>query len=322
MSYKDYYSILGVARTAGHEEIQRAYKKLARKYHPDISKVENAEERFKELGEAYGVLKDEKKRTLYDRYGESWKAVSEGRAPPPDAERVKVEFSDEGFNPEELGDLGAIFDAFFKKDFGQRDRTGFGRQRADSGREWKIAGADHEAALQLTLEQAFEGGEHEIGLRDLSTGKEQHLKVRVPSGVQSEQRLRLAGQGGKGQGGGPDGDLYLLIHIKPHPVFRLEKGDLHVSLPLSPWEASLGATVDLKTLEETVKLKIPPGSSTGRKIRLRNKGYFKTLKQRGDLYAEIRVDVPGNLTDAERELLEKLAHVSKFRPRAEQGGLS
>jgi curved DNA-binding protein len=322
MGYKDYYSILGVARTAGHEEIQRAYKRLARKYHPDISKVENAEERFKELGEAYGVLKDEKKRALYDRHGESWRAVSEGRAPPPDAERVKVEFSGEGFNPEEFGDLSSIFDAFFKKGFGQRGRTGVGREWASVEREWKIAGTDHEVAVDLTLEQAFEGGEHEIRLRDLGTGKEQHLKVRVPAGVQSSQRLRLAGQGGKGQGGGPDGDLYLLIHIKPHSVFRLEKGTLHVSLPLSPWEAALGATVDLRTLEETVKLKIPPGSSTGRKIRLRNKGYFKSAKLRGDLYAEVRVDVPRKLTDTERELFKKLAHVSKFRPRAEQGGRS
>jgi curved DNA-binding protein len=251
----------------------------------------------------------------YDRHGESWKAVSEGRAPPPDANKVKVELSDAGFNPEEFVDLSAIFDAFFKRGFSQSDPSGFGR-------EWPLAGADHEVAVTLMLEQAFEGGEHEIRLRDSSTGKEQHLKVRVPRGVQSGQRLRLAGQGGKGQGGGPDGDLYLLIHITPHLVFRLDNGDLHVPLPLSPWEAALGATVDLKTLEETVKLKIPPGSSTGRKIRLRNKGYFKSAKRRGDLYAEVRVDVPRNLTDPERELLEKLAHVSKFRPRAEQGGRS
>jgi len=310
MSYKDYYTILGVARTAGPEKIQRAYKKLARKYHPDISKETNAEERFKEVGEAYGVLKDEKKRALYDQHGESWKAVSEGRAPPPDADRVKVDFSGDGFNPEEFGDLSSIFEAFFKQGFGQRGRTGVRR-------EWKIAGTDHEVAVELTLEQAFEGGEHEIRLRDMETGKEQHLKVRVPAGVQPGRRLRLAGQGGKGQGGGPDGDLYLLIHINPHSVFRLEKGDLHVSLPLSPWEAALGATVDLKTLEENVKLKIPPGSSTGRKIRLRNKGYFKSTKLRGDLYAEVRVDVPRKLTDAERELWKKLAHGSQFQPRAE-----
>ncbi|MHC4844098.1 MAG: DnaJ domain-containing protein, partial [Planctomycetota bacterium] len=206
MSYKDYYTILGVQRTAGPEEIQRAYRKLARKYHPDVSKKSNAEEHFKTLGEAYGVLKDEKKRALYDRHGESWKAVSEGRAPSPEAERVKVDFSGEGFNPEEFGDLESIFDAFFKKGFGQRGRTGVGR-------EWKIAGTNHEVAVDFTLEQAFKGGEHEIRLLDQSTGNEQHLKVRVPAGVQSDQRLRLAGQGGKGQGGGPDGDLYLLIHI-------------------------------------------------------------------------------------------------------------
>jgi curved DNA-binding protein len=315
MSYKDYYTLLGVARTAAPEEIQRAYKKLARKYHPDISKEADAEERFKELGEAYGVLKDEKKRALFDRHGESWKAVSEGRAPPPDANKVKVEFNDAGFNPEAFVDLSDIFDAFFKRDSSQSGPFGFGRERP-------LAGADHEVAVVLTLEQAFEGGEHEIRLRDSSTEKEQHLKVRVPRGVQSGQRLRLAGQGGKGQRGGPDGDLYLLINIDPHLVFRLDNGDLHVPLPLSPWEAALGATVDLKTLEETVKLKIPPGSSTGRKIRLRNKGYFKSAKRRGDLFAEVRIDIPQTLTEPERELLEKLAHVSEFRPRAEQGGRS
>jgi curved DNA-binding protein len=312
MSYKDYYAILGVARTAGSEEIQRAYKKLARKYHPDISKEADAEERFKALGEAYGVLKDEKKRALFDRHGASWKAVSEGHAPPDDANKVKVEFNDAGFNPDAFVDLSDIFEAFFKRGSSQSDPFGFGRERPR-------AGADHEVAVVLTLEQTFEGGEQEIRLRDSSTGEEQHLKVRVPRGIQSGQRLRLAGQGGKGQGGGPDGDLYLLIHITPHLVFRLDKGDLHVTLPLSPWEAALGATVDLKTLEETVKLKIPPGSSTGRKIRLRNKGYFKSAKRRGDLFAEVRVEVPRSVTAAERELLERLGHVSKFRPRALQG---
>lgn len=312
MSYKDYYTVLGVARTAESEEIQRVYKKLARKYHPDISKEEDAEERFKELGEAYGVLKDEKKRALYDRYGESWKAVSEGRAPPPDTNNVRVEFSDAGFNPEEYGDLSSIFDAFFKQASRERGRTGFRR-------EWQVAGADYEVAIELTLEQAFEGGEHEIRLRHSSTGNEQKLNVRLPTGVPSGQRLRVAGKGGEGQGGGPDGDLYLLIHIKPHRLFRMDNGDLHIPLPLSPWEAALGATVDLKTLDENVKLKIPPGSSSGRKIRLRNKGYFKSAKLRGDLYAEVRVAVPRTLTEAERELLEKLALVSKFRPRDEPG---
>jgi curved DNA-binding protein len=322
MSYKDYYTILGVARTASADELRRAYKKLARQYHPDISNVTNAEERFKEIGEAYGVLKDEKKRALYDHHGESWKAVSEGRAPPPDAEQVKVDFGSAGFNPDAYGDLGSVFEAFFKQGFGQRSGSGVGQQWAGVEREWKIAGTDHEVVVDLALEQAFEGGEHEIRLRDMGTGKEQHLKVRVPAGVQPGQRLRLAGQGGKGQGGGPDGDLYLLVHINPHAVFRLEKGDLHVSLPLSPWEATLGATVALKTLEESVMLKIPAGSSTGRKIRLRNKGYFESARQRGDLYAEVRVVVPRKLTDAERELWKKLARVSKFQPRAEHGGLS
>ncbi len=319
MSYKDYYSILGVARGAGQEEIQRAYKKLARKYHPDISKEPNAEDRFKELGEAYGVLKDEKKRALYDRHGESWKAVSEGRAPPPDAERVKVEFSKEGFNPEEFGDLSSIFDAFFGRGFGQQGSAGFNWTQSRVQREWKIAGTDHEVAVKLTLKQAFSGGEHEIRLRDLNTGKEQKLKVQVPPGVRPGQRLRLAGQGGKGQGGGPDGDLYLLIHIKSHPVFRLEEGDLYVSLPLSPWEAALGAGVELTTLEETVKIKVPPGSSTGRKIRLRNKGYFKSRAERGDLFAEVRVEVPKKLTEKERNLMQELARVSHFNPRFARG---
>jgi curved DNA-binding protein len=315
MSYKDYYTILGVARTAGAEEIQRAYRKLARKYHPDINKKADAEDHFKELGEAYGVLKDEKKRALYDRHGESWKAVSEGRVTPSEANNVKVEFNDAGFSSEGFVDLNDIFEAFFKKGTSRGGPSDFERRRS-------VAGADHETTVTLTLEQAFEGGEREIRLLDRSSGKEQHLTVQVPQGVQSGQRLRLASQGGKGFDGGPDGDLYLLIQLIPHAVFRLDNGDLHVRLSLSPWEAALGGTVDLKTLEETVKLKIPSGSSTGRRIRLRNKGYFKSAKLRGDLFAEIRVDVPSMLTDSERELFKKLALVSQFRPRDEQGRAS
>jgi curved DNA-binding protein len=191
MSYKDYNSILGVDRGASAEEIQRAYRKLARKYHPDVNTEAGAEERFKELGETYAVLKDKKKRALYDQYGDSWKAVSEGHAPPPDSDRVRVDFRSAGFDPGQFKDFGSILETIFGSELGG---TGRGARRPGFGRDWPMAGTDHEATLTLTLEEAFEGDTREIHLSDSETGQKRRYSVNIARGVRPGQRIRLAGQ--------------------------------------------------------------------------------------------------------------------------------
>lgn len=313
VAYKDYYSVLGVSRSASADDIQQAYRKLARKYHPDVSKEKDAEQRFKELGEAYEVLKDEQKRKLYDQYGEAWKAVSEGRAPPSGGGgRTPVDFEgfrSSDFDPEEFGDLGSLFEAFFG---GGRARAG--RQR----RAWAAGGADREATLELGVLEAFAGGERSLQLTDPETGEQKRYRVNIPAGVRSGQRIRLAGEGGRGFGGGPAGDLYLLVQLRGDEQFRLRGDHVHTTLPVTPWEAALGTTAAVRTLEGPVRVKVPAGSSSGRKIRLRGKGYVKADGSRGDLYAELRIDVPTELTPEEKELLERWAKVSRFDPRQEE----
>lgn len=319
MGYKDYYTILGVERSASQEDIQRAYRKLARKYHPDVNKEPGAEERFKELSAAYAVLKDAEKRKLYDQYGDSWKAVSEGHVPPSGAERIHVDFKGAGFDPGQFEDLGSLFDSIFGVDFAG---TGKGHRRTTYRRDWPMAGEDHEATLALSLEEAIEGGERTIHLTDPSTCTKRSFTVRIPAGVRDGQRIRLAGQGSQGASGGPDGDLYLRVQLNPHPIFKLDGGDLYTKLPVSPWEAALGAEVEAPTLEGTVRVKVPAGSSSGRKIRLKGKGYHLPNKKRGDLYIELSVAIPKELDNDEKKLLTKLAEVSRFNPRAQQGRAS
>jgi curved DNA-binding protein len=331
MSYKDYYSILGVARSASPDEIQKAYRKLAKKYHPDINKQPGAEERFKELGDAYSVLKDEKKRALYDQYGEAWKAVSDGHSPPPGSDRVRVDFQGAGFDPGQFNDLNSIFENIFGGGFGNGFGGGFGgggfggfgtsgrgERRPGFRRDVPSAGGDLEATLALTLEEAFQGGERELHLSDAATGNQKHFRVNIPKGIRPKQRIRLAGQGGKGGFGGQDGDLYLSVDIQPHAVFNLDGGNLSSIVPVSPWEATLGAEVEIETLDGPVRVKVPSGSSAGRKIRLKGKGYFNPDKTRGDLYIELQIEVPKKLTDEERDLMAKLAEVSLFNPRTKK----
>lgn len=328
MAYKDYYSVLGVDRNASQDDIQRAYKKLARKYHPDISKEPEAEERFKEIGQAYEVLRDEKKRKLYDQYGEHWKAVSEGRAPPPGAENVRVDFRDLGIDPEQFGDIGSIFEEFFGGGlggfggFGGASGGRGGRRRRGAAR-WTAPGMDREVEITLDLRDAYRGGERELSLVDPSTGEQKRLKVRIPPGLKDGQRVRLAGQGGPGMGGGQPGDLYLKARLRSDPDFRLERDDLHTILPLAPWEGVLGATVAVRTLDGVRRVKVPPGSTSGRRIRLPELGWPKRGGGRGDLYAEIRIEIPKDPAPEERELMERLAGVSKFRARPwDDGGES
>jgi curved DNA-binding protein len=316
VAYKDYYSVLGIQRSASADEIQQAYRKLARKYHPDVSKEQDAEARFKELGEAYDVLKDEQKRKLYDQYGEQWKAASEGRAPPPDAGRANVDFEGfrgDDFNPEEFSDVGSLFESFFGGGGYQGGARGAGRRR------WAAGGRDREATLELSVEEAFHGGERTLTLLDGESGEQKRYTVKIPPAVRSGQRIRLAGEGHAGSGGAPAGDLYLQVLLHGSERFRLEGDDVYTTLPVAPWEAGLGATVGLTTLEGEVRVKVPAGSSTGRKIRLRGKGYGKSDGPRGDLYAELRIEMPPTLSDEERQLLERWSQTSSFSPRAEAG---
>ena len=327
MEFKDYYQILGVSRDASQKDIRKAYRKLAQKYHPDRSKEPGAEDRFKEIGEAHDVLKDPEKRVKYDRYGAAWKAAAQGQSPP-GFEGVHFDFGPGGFGgfqPGEGQQFGSFYDILEHMFGGAGRRTytggrrpggmdGFGRSGGMGGFEWSSAGSDHEARLRLQLKEAAEGGKRRLTLADPDTGSARTFMVNIPKGILSGQRIRLAGQGGKGMGGAQAGDLYLSVDIEAHPHFRLEGRDLHTSLQVTPWEAALGARVTMGTLDGSVRVKVPEGSSSGRKIRLRGKGY-PGPDGPGDLYAEIQVVIPEKLSAEERELFEKLAEVSHFRPR-------
>lgn len=312
MAYKDYYSVLGVPRSASDDEIRQAYRKLARKYHPDVNKQSGAEQSFRDVNEAYEVLKDPKNRALYDRYGEAWKAAAEGRVPERETAQAREDFGAEGFDPSQFSDMGSIFDAFF------RSRSGHGRggaPDADFG-GWDDGALDQQATLELSLLDAFRGGEHTLTLQDPETGSAKQYTVKIPPGVRSGQRIRLAGQGGRSRRNREPGDLFLNVRLRPSEDFRLEGNDVYTTLAVTPWEAALGATATLRTLDGNVRVKVPAGSSSGRQIRLKNKGY-PTTGERGDLYAEIRVEVPSELSGEERKLLERWAELSRFNPRPE-----
>jgi curved DNA-binding protein len=289
----DFYEVLGVPRDAGPEELQQAYRQLARRYHPDVNKDPGAEERFKDINEAYRVLSDPERRAQYDR-------AREARA---GARRERV-FVDEGPGVGFGGlgeDLGIDLDDMFGGLFGGRRAAG------------PVAGADQETELELTVEEAYSGGRRSVSVA--GPGGLRSYEVTIPPGVTDGQRIRLAGQGGRGVRGGPAGDLYLVVRIAPHRRYRLEGRDLHVQVPVSPWEAALGATVPVETPGGEVKVRVTPGSSSGRRLRLRGQGMPNPRGQPGDLYAEVRVMVPSRLSHRERELFEELARVSNFDPR-------
>jgi curved DNA-binding protein len=305
MKYADYYAALGVERGASTEEIKKAYRRLAQKYHPDVSKEPGAEARFKEIGEAYQTLKDPEKRAAYDELGS--RPQGEEFRPPPDWARQH------GAGQQSFDDLD-FADLFAR--FGARGGRGAGFTAAES-----MPGQDFEVPVEISIEDAFRGTTLSLQLSMPEYDEQGRLhrvphtvKARIAPGAVDGQRLRLPGKGGKGFGGGRDGDLYLDITLKPHPLYRPSGHDLYLDLPLTPWEAALGASVTVPTLGGAVSLKVRPGTSSGQKLRLAGRGLPKPRGGAGDLFAVTQIGVP-EPNERERELYQELANGSTFNPR-------
>ena len=311
MKFKDYYETLGVARNATQDDIKHAYRKLARKYHPDVSKDPEAEARFKEIGEAYAVLKDPEKRAAYDQMGKQWKAGQDFQ-PPPDW-GTGFEFS--GSGADFAGDGGAQFSDFFEALFGRHARHTTGHRGG-----MHAQGQDHHAKVMIDLQDAYHGAQRNMVLHMPTLDSEGHvsmqertLSVNIPTGIRAGQHLRLAGQGGPGIGQGPAGDLYLEIAFNPHSQFRVDGRDVYMDLPLAPWEAALGASISTPTPEGSVQLTIPAGSAAGRKLRLKGRGIPGNPP--GDLYVVIAIALPPADTEAGRKAYQAMAQAFNFNPR-------
>lgn len=318
MKFKDYYEILGVARTATLDEIKKAYKRLAHQYHPDVTKDPKGEEKFKEIGEAYATLKDKEKRAAYDDLGKH--GTGEEFRPPPNwgANNNGNPFGQGGQNSQQnpfddidLADLFASFSA---------------RKHQNQSKNQAVPGQDYELAASISLEDANAGTTLELNFsvpeqdaQGLVKQVPHSFKARIPKGVTNGTKMLLRGKGGKGFNGGENGNLYLNITFLPHILFKVVDHDLFIDLPITPWEAALGATVIVPTLQGAVNLKIPAGSKSGQKMRIAKRGMPKKNDGHGDLFAVIQLVIPPNLTDSERELLTKLKASSSFNPRAHFG---
>ena len=307
---RDFYEVLGVGRDAKPDEIQRAYRKLARTYHPDVNKDPAAEERFKEISEAYDVLSDPETRKRYDAFGPDFRRVPDDVDPAAyargNARGPRGTAQTGTFYASDFGDLDIDFD--IDDLFGSVFRA---RTRRQPG---TIAGADQEAEITLTLDDAYRGGRRSITLAGPDGPRT--FEVNVPAGVTDGQRIRLAGQGGRGTGGAAPGDLYLVVRIAPDNRFRVEGRDVYVDLPLTPWEAALGATVAVDTPGGEAKVRVRAGTSSGKRLRLRGRGLTDARGQAGDVFAEVRIVVPPTLTTEEKRLFEELAATSTFDPRS------
>ncbi|MBT5031423.1 MAG: DnaJ domain-containing protein [Proteobacteria bacterium] len=311
MEYKDYYQILGVARKATQDEIKRAYRKLARKYHPDVSKESDAETRFKEVGEAYEVLKDPEKRVAYDQLGAQWKEGQDFR-PPPDW-NTGFEFRGGGATNPGGTDHSAFFEDLFGHAAGPQARSGF-----------HMRGEDHHAKVLIDIEDSFNGATRSISLQVPELTKDGHvisrertLNVRIPKGIRPGQQIRLQGQGGAGPGGTQSGDLYLEVEFRQHSLYRADGSDIYLDLPVTPWEAALGSKVKVPTPTGSVDLKIPANSSQGRKLRLKGRGL--PGKKPGDLYVVLQVSLPPANSDAAKKLYKQMEEQLAFNPRAKLG---
>ncbi len=313
MKYKDYYQILGVSRDASEDAIKKAYRRLARKYHPDVSKESGAEERFKEVSEAYEVLRDAEKRAAYDQLGHNWQAGQDFRPPPGWQGGGRAHpGGGAGFSSRDFSD-------FFESLFGRGGFSGMGGFTERGG--FATAGQDQTVALEITLEEAHHGGSRAVQLqtpeRDASgrvASRTRTLNVKIPAGVTHGQKIRLSGQGSAGQGGGPSGDLYLQVSIKPHPLYKVRSRDILLELPLAPWEAALGCKVEAPTLGGPVTLNIPANAQNGQKLRLRGRGLPGDPP--GDQLVTLRIVNPPADSAAARELFQRMEQELPFDPRA------
>lgn len=339
---RDYYEVLGVKRDASDDDVKKAYRKLARKFHPDLNPGDKAAEgRFKELQEAYDVLSDAENRKLYDQYGENWRAVKAGAGVPPPPGQRPTQGAAGGAGGFDFGD-------FEFGSFGGRGSAGFdifeelfgGARRGRTARRGR--GQDVEAELEVSLEDAHRGARRTLQMQvadicptcngsgvigdkacDTCGGagqvlKQKNIEVNIPAGMRDGSTVRLAGQGGSGSNGSEPGDLYLHIRVRPHPVFTVKGDDLEVELPIAPWEAVLGASVEAQTIDGKVELKVPPGAKSGQRLRLRGQGLNKRKGGRGDEYVRLKIVVPKEASAEERRLYEELKRVSRFDPRRQQ----
>ena len=331
---RDFYQILGVPRNASQDEIQRAYRKLARTYHPDVNKDPAAEERFKDVSEACDVLSDPQTRRRYDAFGPDFRQVPEDMDPDTWARgHARAGAGAGGDSGRRAGGAGGAGGGFggpggggfrYSTSGGDVDLDdllgglfGGGARGGRAGPGWgPMPGADQEAELEITVEEAYRGGRRSVTLR--GPGGPRSLDVTIPAGVTDGQRIRLAGQGGQGSDGARAGDLYLIVRIAPHPRYRVAGRDIYAELRLAPWEAALGTSVAVDTPGGEAKVKVPHGTSSGRRLRLRGRGLPNPRGQAGDLFAEARIMVPERLSPAERKLFEELATVSDFDPRRPQ----
>lgn len=315
MEFKDYYQILGVDRKASADDIKKAFRKLARKYHPDISKEPHAEERMKEINEAFAVLSDPEKRAAYDNVGQSFRSGQEFRPPP--GWNTGFEFSDRDFADTQTADFSDFFSELFGGAMGRR--AGAGRS------QFRSRGEDHHAKVMLDLEDAYRGASRTLALRTPTVDqqgrvslKERTLDVRIPKGVHEGQLIRLSGQGSPGSQGGQPGDLYLEVHFHPHSRYRVEGRDVYSTLPIAPWEAALGARLNAPVPDGTVEVRIPEGSQSGRKLRLKGRGIPGATP--GDLYLVLEVVLPPADSAKARELYQTMARELNFNPRRHLGG--
>ena len=324
VQYKDYYEILGVPRTASADELKKSFRKLAREHHPDVAKdKKRAEEKFKEINEAYEVLSDPAKRNKYDQLGANWKSGADFR-PPPGWEGFPGghAFRGRGAGGDEFETHfgGTGFSDFFEQLFGARMRGGaggFGRTAGFEDEEFAERGRDIEGDIMVTLEEAMRGSVRSVNVRRPAgrSVKTETYQVRIPPGVTEGQKLRVAGRGEAGSSGGEAGDLYLRVRLAKHPDFEVEDHNLIYEAELAPWEAVLGAEISVPALDGRVNIKIPAGTQSGQKLRVRGRGLPARGGARGDLFVVTKIAVPAKVTDAERKLWEQLARESRFHPR-------
>jgi curved DNA-binding protein len=324
MEYKDYYKIMGLERNASSDDIKKSYRKLARKYHPDVSKEANAEEKFKSLGEAYEVLKDPQKRAAYDQLGANWQAGQDFKPPPGWGYAGGGGGQAGGPDMGGFGDVSDFFESLFGGGGGMGGRGGRQQQRY-SRQPQATPGEDYHGKFQVNLEDAFRGGAREvqIPITEMDSmgqrfSRTRTLRVKIPAGIRTGQQIRLTGQGGPGMSGGAQGDLYLEVEIAKNKIFDLMGNDIYYTLPIAPWEAVSGATIPVPTVDGKVELKIPPNSQGGQQLRLKGRGM--PGKTPGDQYVLLKIIIPQPLSAKAKELFSQLAAEVKIDSREKMGG--